>query len=82
MNQNGSIQAHGRTWPMYEREGYGTEISGTVPPGSVEAYRTELLALCARYGITPKVQPIMVLEMKPEDQAEKNRLDAEAAGLL
>lgn len=78
--QNGS-QTHlstGRTWPVYEEEAYDVQILGTVSLEVVEAFKAELLALCTRYGVTPKVRRVMNQFLSPEDQAEKNALDEEA----
>lgn len=79
MIQNGTTTAHGKTWPMYERRAYGLKVSGSIDAASrTEAMvlQAQLNALLKPYGMTVELYPVVVLGMSPEDQAEKNRLDA------
>lgn len=78
MIQNGTTQAHGRTWPMYERQAYGVKVCGSINLASLpdaETLQMQLGALLNPYGMTVELYPVLVLEMTPEDQAEKNALD-------
>jgi hypothetical protein len=78
MIQNGTRQAYGRVWPVYERPAYDIEIVGAVDAESVESaehLENELREVLDKYGLTVKVQRVLVQELSPEDQAEKNALD-------
>ena len=79
--QNGTCTAHGRTWPMYERQAFSVDVVGTIDAQdaeSAEQIASELRAVLDKYDVTVKVEPVSVFEMTPEDQAEKNAL-SEAA---
>lgn len=76
--QNGTTTAHGRTWPLYERSAFTVEVAGSIDAGdieSAEALKVRLLEALEPLGVEVNVSPILVLEMSPEDQAEKNALD-------
>jgi hypothetical protein len=76
--QNGTTTAHGRTWPMFERPAFTVDVVGSIDRDSVESAETlaiELRAVLDRYGVEVKVTPVIVLFMRPEDQAEKDALD-------
>lgn len=77
----GTTTAHGRTWPMYEREAFQVEVGGSVSQDTVEsaeALASELRTVLDKYGLSVEVVPVKVLFMSPEDQAEKNALDEAA----
>lgn len=79
--QNGTTEAHGRTWPLYQREAFSVEVVGSIDAGdfeSAELLQRELHDLLNRYGVKVRVTPVLVLEMSPEDQAEKNALDEQS----
>lgn len=81
LTRNGTTEAHGRTWPMYEHEAFSVEVLGNIEASSVESaedIRTELEAVLSKYGVTVRVYPVLVLGMSPEDQAEKEELDRQA----
>lgn len=76
----GTLTAHGRTWPLYNRRAYMVEVSGYLnidDEQQAEALAAELRSVLARYGVTVSVSPVGVNFLSPEDQAEKDRLDAE-----
>lgn len=77
----GTTYAHGRTWPMYSRAAYIVDVVGSVDASTVESAEklaAELRIVLDRYGVEVKVNPVTVLFMQPEDQAEKNALDEQA----
>lgn len=79
--QNGTTTAHGKTWPNYEREAFQVEVSGVVDAESMEsaeALRAELDQVLSRYGVDVRVEPVLVIYMKPEDREEKEELDRRA----
>lgn len=79
----GTSHAHGRTWPLYERDAFSVEVVGQVDANdikSAESLAAELRAVLDRYGVTVRVYPVKVMEMSPEDKAEKEELDAQAVG--
>lgn len=80
-NPVGTIQAHGRTWPTYERPAFSVDVVGQIDAKEVESAEqvaVELRAALDRYGVTVRVYPVNVLSMSPEDQAEKTALDEKA----
>lgn len=83
MTQNGTITAHNRTWPLYERAAFSLRVNGQVNKDKLEdaeALQAELTRLLGPYGVEVKLEPITVLFISPEDQAEKNALDDAVIG--
>lgn len=79
--QNGTTEAHGRTWPLYQREAFSVEVVGSIDASdfdSAELLQRELHVLLNHYGVEVRVTPVLVLEMLPEDLAEKHVLDEQA----
>lgn len=77
--QNGTAEAHGKTWPLYERNGFRVETSVVVDsPESAEALKAQLEAVLSQYEGAVGCYSILILEMSPEDQAEKEELDRRA----
>jgi hypothetical protein len=66
--------AHGKSWPLEEREAFRVEILGTVLPESAASLKTELLAIENRYGLASRVYPVTVVKLK--DRAEKEAMEA------
>lgn len=82
LQQNGTTEAHGRIWSMYEREAFSVEALGCISRDTVESadqLASELRAVLDKYGVEVRVEPVTVLFMSPDDQAEKEALDAKAA---
>lgn len=82
MVQNGITSAHNKTWPLYQRQVFSVEVLGSIDASdfeSAELLQRELHDLVSRYGLKVTVTPVLVLEMSPEDQAEKHSLDDKAA---
>jgi RecJ-like exonuclease len=78
LKRNGTTTAHGRIWPLYEREAFNVTLNGSIDRADVEsaeALKAELDAVLRQYGVEVTVEPVLVLFMSPEDQAEKNALD-------
>lgn len=79
--QNGTISAHGRTWPTWSRDAYWVVITGEIDAGlaeSAESLKAELEKLVEPHGLRVRVSSAQVSEMAPEDLAEKNELDRQA----
>jgi hypothetical protein len=79
--QTGTLQAHGRTWPLYQRAAFQVEVIGTVDAASgddAEALAGALRDVLDKHGVEVRVKPVSVSEMSAEDQAEKNALDEAA----
>lgn len=81
MIQNGTITAHGKTWPLYEHTAFSVEVNGSIPvesADSLEAMRDELDSVLNKYGVEAQIRMVQVLSLSPDDQAEKEALDAQA----
>ena len=76
--QVGTITAHGRTWPTYQRQALFVRVSGSVEV-SDETTGQELVRSLVANGLQASVVPMMMEEMSPEDKAERQTLDAQAA---
>lgn len=83
--QIGTDISYGKTWPLYERTGYHVDIVGCISADSVESaesVKKQLEEILKPYEVEVKVEPVTIVEMLPEDQAEKDRLsDFYLAGL-
>jgi len=80
----GTTQAHGRTWPLYEREGFQVEVHGIIDADdehSANAIRDTIrlaLEVYQNSDLDVRVVPITRLFMSPEDEAERDALDEKA----
>lgn len=80
MKPNGYTTAHGKTWPMWEREAFSVEIEGRIEVDSAkeaEDLKNDLLAALP-LGVKVNIIPVSVVAMSEEDQAEKDALDKAA----
>lgn len=81
MKRNGTVTAHGKTWPMYESTAYQIEVAGRIDAETLkeaETLKAELDATLGRYDVEVKLEQLLVIAMLPEDQAEKEALDEAA----
>lgn len=79
--ENGSIAAHGKVWPLYERSVYQVEVSGSIDADTLTDAKTlkqQLESVLSPHGLTVILKPLAILEMSPEDEAEKHALDEAA----
>jgi hypothetical protein len=81
MIQNGTVTSHNKTWPLYEREAFKVEIVGTIDADLIFEHSLRSLFEMTRLrelGVEVVISKVRNLHLSPEDQAEKNRLDAAA----
>lgn len=87
--ENGTVAAHGRTWPLYERPVTQATVIISInadednPLAQPDALRAALkgdlqLLIKGGHEVDIKVEPVLRFVMSPEDRAEKLRLDEES----
>lgn len=75
----GSISAHGKTWPTYSREVVTIDVVGFGDASqNIEGLGPMIGSILRPYGYDVNFNRATLIEMSPEDQAEKNALDEKA----
>lgn len=78
LKRNGTMEAYGKTWPLYEYPSYSVEVVGYIPAesaDSMEALRDELDEVFNKYGVKAQIRLVQKLRLSPRDQAEHDTLE-------
>jgi hypothetical protein len=72
-----TITEYDRTWPFQQRRAF--DVSATIQYDDKDTAQKRAAKL-RQLGFDVEVQPVAILELSPEDQAEKEALEAAIAG--
>lgn len=72
-----TINEYGRTWPFQQRRAF--DVSATIQYDDKDTAQKRAAKL-RQLGFDVEVEPVAVLELSPEDQAEKDALEAAIPG--